>query len=149
MRIRPATEADISTIAAIVAECDGVAAPTDYELRKAREAVTSSARRTLIAELGGEPVGYVSVDLTDPDRAHLSRLFVRPPHWGSGVAKALHDETVALGADEMSLTTPTGNARARRFYEREGWQAAGTLTHAELGIELTEYRRRAPGSRRR
>src|SRR5690242_1078393 len=106
MRIRPATDGDVSTIAAIVAECDGVAAPTEYELRKASEAVTSSTRRTLIAEIDGEPAGYVSVDRADPDRAHLSRLFVRPAYWGSGVAKALHDEAVALGGGAMSLTTP-------------------------------------------
>jgi ribosomal protein S18 acetylase RimI-like enzyme len=71
------------------------------------------------------------------------------PYWGTRVAKALHNEAVALGGGEMTLTTPTDNARARRFYEREGWNAAGSLMHSELGIELTEYRRRAPGPRRR
>jgi ribosomal protein S18 acetylase RimI-like enzyme len=149
MQIRPATETDAATIAAIVAECDGVATPSEYELRKAREAVTSPTRRTVIAEVDGTPVGYASVELADPDRAHLSRLFVVPAHWGSGVAAALHAEALALaGSDEMSLFTPTDNPRARRFYEREGWQAAGTSRHAELGLELTEYRR-ALGSRRR
>jgi putative acetyltransferase len=145
MRIRPASERDIETIAAIVAECDDVATPSDYELRKAHEAATSATRRTLIAEINGEPAGYVSVDL---ERAHLSRLFVRPSYWGTGVAKALHDEAIGSAAGEMTLTTPTDNARARRFYEREGWQATGTRAHPELGIELTEYRR-ALGSRRR
>ena len=148
MRIRPATEDDVETIVAIVLECDPTTSSRDYELRKAHDAVSSPTRRTLIAEVDGEAAGYASVELADPRVAHLSRLFVRPPHWGSGVANALHAEALAVAAPEMRLFTPTGNARARRFYEREGWRAAGTTRHPELGVELTEYRR-ALGSRRR
>src|SRR4051812_38310603 len=104
MRIRPATHVDASAIAAIVAECDGLDVASDYELRKAREAVTSSTRRTVIAELRGIPVGYASVELADPDRAHLSRLFVRPAHWGAGVATALHRRALEIaGGRAMTL----------------------------------------------
>ncbi len=45
----------------------------------------------------------------------------------------------------MRLHTPSGQARARRFYEREGWQAAGAhAADAVLGLETVEYRRRLP-----
>jgi hypothetical protein len=39
---------------------------------------------------------------------------------------------------------PSGQARARRFYEREGWQAAGELFDNPLGLLLVEYRRGLP-----
>ena len=42
----------------------------------------------------------------------------------------------------MRLFTPAGHARARRFYEREGWEPRGEPTLEEpLGLELIEYRR--------
>src|SRR5215208_6410083 len=122
MRIRPATPADVPAIAAIVVDCDPVSSTGEYELRKAREATSSPTRRTFVAEVGAEVAGYVSVEVGDPETAHLSRLFVRPPHWGSGVAVALHAEALdaARGHAEITLFTPTANGRARRFYEREG-----------------------------
>jgi GNAT superfamily N-acetyltransferase len=152
MRIRPANEEDVETIASIVLECDSTTSSREYELRKARDAVLLAGRRTFIGEIDGEAGGYASLDLTSPTIAELKRLFVRPGHWGIGLASALLEEAVgsafAAGYRSMRLFTPTDNARARRFYEREGWHAAGTSVHDELGIELTEYRR-ALGSRRR
>jgi predicted GNAT family N-acyltransferase len=41
----------------------------------------------------------------------------------------------------MRLFTPEGQARARRFYEREGWVQYGEPFEAGLGIPLVEYRR--------
>src|SRR4051794_32189780 len=137
MRIRPATDADIATIAAIVAECDGEPAPSDHELGKAREAVASPSRRTIIGELDGTAAGYASLDFASPTIAELKRLFVQPEHWGIGLASALLEEAIATafaaGYRSMRLFTPTGNVRARRFYEREGWHVAGTAVHDELG----------------
>jgi len=43
----------------------------------------------------------------------------------------------------MRLFTPAGHGRARRFYEREGWTAAGPPTDENaFGMALIEYRRR-------
>jgi GNAT superfamily N-acetyltransferase len=152
MRIRPATEQDAETIVSIVLECDPNTSSGAYELRKARDAVSLPSRRTFIGEIDGAAAGYASLDLTSPTIAELARLFVRPEHWGIGLASALLEETVATayaaGYRSMRLFTPTDNVRARRFYQREGWHAAGATMHDELGVELTEYRR-ALGSRRR
>jgi hypothetical protein len=42
----------------------------------------------------------------------------------------------------MRLFTPAAHARARRFYEREGWVAAGDEFHdAGPNLALVEYRR--------
>ena len=39
------------------------------------------------------------------------------------------------------LFTPEAQARARRFYEREGWRPAGPARWEErLGLSLVEYR---------
>jgi GNAT superfamily N-acetyltransferase len=162
MRIRPASDSDAEAIAALVIAGDAAASdwapagwtpPTyDAELEKAQAAVASRTRRTFIAETGGDVGGYASLELVNPALAELKRLFVRPEHWGIGIATALLDEVVATAYAEgwrsMRLFTPTANARARRFYEREGWHVAGARQHEELGLELTEYRR-ALGSRRR
>jgi GNAT superfamily N-acetyltransferase len=110
-----------------------------------------------LAELEGDPAGHVGFLASErtarpdpaPDLAHLWHLFVRPPYWGSGLATRLHalavEEAARQGYTVMRLHTPSGQARARRFYEREGWWA--TATHAAdpvLGLETVEYRRCLP-----
>ena len=79
------------------------------------------------------------------DLAHLWQLFVREPYWGTGVAATLHaralDEAARQGYAAMRLYTPAGQARARRFYEREGWSLRGDPLDVALGIPVVEYRR--------
>ena len=81
----------------------------------------------------------------DPALAHLRNLFVDREHWGSGVAATLLDASAAeareRGFSTMRLFTPAGQARARRFYEREGWSAVGEeFDVPALGLPLVEYR---------
>jgi ribosomal protein S18 acetylase RimI-like enzyme len=81
-----------------------------------------------------------------PDLAHLWMLFIREPWWGSGLAPHLHDmaieEAAARGYPAMRLYTPHGQARARAFYERRGWELeAGPNFEPMLGLDLVEYRR--------
>ena len=40
-----------------------------------------------------------------------------------------------------ACTHPSVHARARRFYERRGWQRHGFLEVSPLGLPVTEYRR--------
>lgn len=79
--------------------------------------------------------------------AWLWHLFVREDLWGSGLAGELHDRALAAMRErryrEARLSTPEGQARSRRFYEKRGWRlaprsvsAAETLT----GLPLVEYR---------
>jgi GNAT superfamily N-acetyltransferase len=80
--------------------------------------------------------------LGDPVDVHFRYLFVRPPFWGSGVATALHAAAVeAIGPRSARLFTPAGQARARRFYEREGWRLHDLGDFAGFGMPLAEYRR--------
>lgn len=108
----------------------------------------------LVAERDGTMAGHVSLMAAaahraqpdpDPGLAHLWQLFVRSEHWGSGVAGELHAallaEAAARGFRELRLFTPVAHARARRFYEREGWRAVGEpILVPGFGMKLTEYR---------
>lgn len=99
----------------------------------------------------GDPAGQVTArPERDPDGelrpgfTRLTQLFVREAHWGTGLATELH-ELMLAGMREREFQTAClwaaiGQARARAFYEREGWTATGRLDpENELGLELMEY----------
>ena len=107
----------------------------------------------LMAEQDGELVGQVTIQSSettrmpvgDPGLGHLRNLFVRQDQWGTGLARELHDAAVAeareRGYRELRLFAAAGQARARRFYEREGWVAAGPPRFdPRPGLEMVEYR---------
>lgn len=60
----------------------------------------------------------------------LNGLYVRPEAWGTGVAARLHDRAIealrASGVVTARLWVLAENHRARRFYERRGWEPDGT-----------------------
>ncbi len=81
----------------------------------------------------------------DPALAHLRQLFLAPDFWGTGLASALHARATEAarqrGFTSMRLFTPTGQARARRFYEREGWTVDGEpFCDPGFGLQLVSYR---------
>ena len=111
----------------------------------------------LLAEHDAEVAGYVTLlpaadsrkPVDDPGLAHFWMLFVRARWWGTGLARRLHaaacEAAAARGFTAMRLYTPAEQARARRFYEREGWSAAGEpYADPELGLTIVEYRRPLP-----
>jgi GNAT superfamily N-acetyltransferase len=79
-----------------------------------------------------------------PGRAHLWSLFVAPAWWGTGLAADLLAWSVSgmreSGYTEAQLWTPNAHARARAFYEREGWAPSGiTRFSPELGLDVILY----------
>ena len=78
----------------------------------------------------------------------LYAIYVHPDYWGAGVGQALLDraeQSSPRRARWPSLTCMVGNARARRFYERNGWEPGETLVEPHFGGEPTEvcrYRKR-------
>ena len=72
------------------------------------------------------------------------------PWWGSGAGQQLMDHAhaeLAKEYDSAQLTVLTANARARRFYERNGWVEAETVVEPHFGgipTEVTRYRRALP-----
>jgi GNAT superfamily N-acetyltransferase len=104
----------------------------------------------------GKPVGHgaARAELDDEenartDVARLTHLFVRRDYWGSGVADQLHDALLEgmteRGFVSTCLWTPAGQARARAFYERNGWRLSGAVDpENDLQLELLEYLRELP-----
>jgi GNAT superfamily N-acetyltransferase len=100
--------------------------------------------RILVADRDGTIVG-VATCVRDGATCELRSLYVVPDAWGTGVAKPLMD--VALdamrerGATDATLWVVEANARARRFYEREGWTLDGETRASALGPQEVRYRR--------
>jgi GNAT superfamily N-acetyltransferase len=132
--------------------------PTEREFFRAR--LADPAIWCRVAEAHGRMAGHVALmpaalhgAFPDPDPAlaQLWQLFVREEHWGRGIATSLHsaavEEAARRGFSTFRLFTPFAQARAKRFYEREGWRAAGPPFLEESfggGMELVEYRRPLP-----
>ncbi len=75
----------------------------------------------IVAEEAGLLVGFVTVDA----KAYLDQLVVAPDRWGSRLAGVLVDEAKRLSPDSITLLVNEDNARAIRFYERNGFVHAG------------------------
>ena len=121
--------------------------PFSVEVTNLRARLATEEAWALLAYDGDEPAGQVAL-LPDPApaTAYLWQLFVRPAHWGSGVAHRLHgaflQEAGARGYEHGRLRTPAGQARARRFYERNGWETDGVAGFEQgLGLDLLVYTR--------
>jgi putative acetyltransferase len=83
------------------------------------ELVPSAA--IIVAEEADALIGFVTID----DKAYLDQLVVAPDRWGSKLATALVDEAKRLSPDSITLLVNEDNARAIRFYERNGFAHAG------------------------
>jgi GNAT superfamily N-acetyltransferase len=80
-----------------------------------------------VAAVGSHIVGFVTVHGDE-----LEQMYVDAATRGKGVAGALlaHGETEIAERHETAwLAVVAGNARARRFYEREGWHDAGAIDY--------------------
>ena len=75
----------------------------------------------IVAEQAGALVGFVTID----GSGYLDQLVVKPDYWGSKLATALVDETKRLSPRGVMLEVNTDNARAIRFYTRNGFGHAG------------------------
>ncbi len=79
------------------------------------------AARIVVAEQAGVLLGFVTIDAT----GYLDQIVVAPEQWGSPLAKALVDEAKRLSPDRVTLLVNKDNARAIRFYARNGFIHAG------------------------
>jgi GNAT superfamily N-acetyltransferase len=164
LTFRPATSADAGRLAAVFVEgfeTYRAFAGHDWQAPRVEEVAEDLAGRLeqpsvwcLLAEQPPDAAGYVALlpasegrrPVRDPRLAHFWMLFVRAPWWGSGLAGRLHaaacDAAAARGFTALRLFTPARQARARRFYEREGWTLAdGPYDDPEIGFSIVEYRR--------
>ena len=97
--------------------------------------LADSAYAFRVAEADGQIAGYVKLgplDIpveTSRPALLLDQIYVAAEHHGAGIASALMDWAVAearrRGAEELYLTVFIDNHRARRFYDRYGFEAVG------------------------
>ncbi|MEP6983587.1 MAG: GNAT family N-acetyltransferase [Sphingomicrobium sp.] len=88
-----------------------------------------------IAEVDGIPVGYAKLGPLklpveeDSPALLLDQLYILKDYHGVGIAHALMDWTLdeanRRGATRLYLTVFVDNHRARRFYDRYGFEAVG------------------------
>ena len=71
---------------------------------------------------GGTVAGFVTVD---PRTSYLDQIVVAPELWGSGLGAALIAEAMRLSPTGLALDVNIDNARAIRFYEKQGFAIAG------------------------
>ncbi len=127
--------------------------PVEDEITLVRDLLAEESTWCRLAEVDGRVVGQCtflpaarsSVPVDEPGLAHLRNLFVDREHWGTGLATELHGAAISAarrrGYSHMRLFTPAAQARARRFYEREGWVQAGDEFHSPgPDLVIVEYR---------
>ncbi|MFD6174609.1 MULTISPECIES: GNAT family N-acetyltransferase [Streptomyces] len=130
---------------------DGLSVAEDAERRRERLAQADGSVVNLVAEdTGGEVVGwachgpYRGGEAVTGD-AELYAIYVHPEHLGQGAGQALLAEAVArctaAGHGRLLLWVLKGNGRARRFYERAGFEADGAEEPFEVdGVTVPEVR---------
>jgi putative acetyltransferase len=79
------------------------------------------AASIVVAEQADALIGFVTID----GKGYLDQLVVDPEQWGSPLASALVDEAKRLSPNGVSLLVNEDNARAIRFYLRNGFAHAG------------------------
>jgi putative acetyltransferase len=89
----------------------------------------------VVAEADGL-AGFVVIE---PESGYLDQIVVRPEDWGGGLAKALLDEAKRLAAAGIALDVNQSNARAIRFYGREGFLRAGEGVNPLSGAPTFRY----------
>jgi diamine N-acetyltransferase len=115
---------------------DHFRAPSSAEVEaRLRELLAASATRVWVAELGGEPVGYL-VAITRRQPAHalsherqwceLDAIAVTARHRGQGVGKALVEAAIeearALGILQIELCSWAFNRQAHGAFEALGFE---------------------------
>ena len=83
----------------------------------------------MVAEQDGAPAGFVTIDAS----GYLDQLVVAPDRWGSGLATTLVNEAKRRSPDRITLLVNQDNARAIRFYERNGFAHAGEDVNSTSG----------------
>ncbi len=93
----------------------------DWWRERWRNELTKSAD-IVIAETGGEVVGFVTVD---PQTNYLDQIVVAPEHWASGIGTALITVAKQLSPSALELHVNADNARAIRLYQKLGFAITG------------------------
>ena len=148
--LRNPTVADAEAIAALMADCFTATFGSLYDpadlasfldaltVERWRAELSDPAFAFLLAEDDGAAVGFAklgphALPVTPAGTMiELRQLYLRGSQQGSGLAARMMDWVIATararGAGELFLSVYVDNHRARRFYERYGFEEIGTYT---------------------
>jgi ribosomal protein S18 acetylase RimI-like enzyme len=106
-----------------------------FTLTAWREELDDPRYRFRVAEDGGKIVGFLKLGPSalaiesDKRAIELRQIYILKEHHGSGIAAALTDwavdEARRQGFEELYLTVYVDNDRAKRFYDRHGFEPVG------------------------
>lgn len=100
-----------------------------------------NGRRTLVAEEGGEVVGFAELE----GDGHLDMLYVREDTVGRGVGRKLYQaverEAQRLGLERIFTEAST---TAHRFFERQGFRVVREQTVLRRGVTMTNFSMEKP-----
>jgi len=118
--LRPMTGDDVTTILSL----ERAIFPDPWTEAFFRDELATDRRTYLVAEDGGEIIGYGGVMLVGED-AHITNLAVVESSRGRGVASRLFlelaESALVDGAEHLTLEVRIGNLDARRLYSRFGF----------------------------
>ena len=124
IKLRRATRADAPEIAEVYLASFRAALPTvrlahdDDDVRRYVRDVLVGQRETWVADDGGRIVAMMSLS-----PGWVDQLYVVPDRLGEGIGRRLLDLAKDRAPGQLELWTFQVNARARRFYERNGFVA--------------------------
>lgn len=153
--IRHAVPADLEALAELAARTFPLAAPDDaapesitafiaehLSVDRFADYLVAADRDVLVDDVDGNLLGYAMLIAEEPDDAdvmavvtarpamYLSKFYVAPDAHGTGVATrlmaAVLDASARRGSAVVWLGVNEENARAHRFYERQGFARVGT-----------------------
>ena len=153
IRLRAATPADVEEIMDVQEEgsvraLSGIFPQDEFPFPRAEltarwvTEISDPSVRVLVILQDGRITGYAA--LKEDQLLH----FGTATHtWGTGLASAAHAELIKMLGGAGRLWVLAGNHRARRFYEKMGWQATGRSVPDDFPPhpELIEYRLRPAG----
>ena len=160
MEVRRASVADAAGIAdvhvrtwqAAYAHVFGAQRLAEFDVHARAERwarVLRDGEAIFVADEDGRVVAFVSVGpAQDDDRmGELYAIYALPEAWGTGAGSDLMQAGVEAlreaGYRDAILWVLEDNPRARRFYEREGWELDGTAKEDDvLGVRVAEVRYR-------
>ena len=144
VHLRARTGADLASLAELwVASWQEAMPAIDFLARKPwfldrlRTLEAAGAVTICAFDRSGRLLGFVSFD---PAAAYLDQLAVAPEAKGSGTASLLLNEARRLAPGGLTLDVNQDNARALRFYEREGFEKIAAGTNPLSGLKTWRLR---------
>lgn len=132
MNVRPATDADLRAITAVLeANDEPVTWPDVPRPPYVVHLLTRPRTRVVVGELDGSVAGVAaSIEVGGPGHRFLSDLYVDPSRQSRGLGRAMLDEVLAGAAQRMTFSS--SDRRALAAYIRNGMRPWWPLLYLEM-----------------